>query len=406
MNSKGGCYPRKTAIVRVTQKNGLNYGRQFYGCPNPVVPDQCGFFVWKDELNQPDEIARENTGEANLGQGSDNIPPQYPNNNMPSEGSNMLSPVDARSDVGHGSSTPRTTRTGTVSQPPDRLEGISTDLASSRDGTFHSQFQPTLGGHIHSPTSTVFPGATTPTRTLFPNTRQQGLLSGLDDEDSDTSSNAEKQPATATMNPLKRRAASAGDGSPRQRAKHTHAGGQTTTQRPEEFDFEPDGGLGQAINTIGRPNQPGTAPASRFTTPNKPQPGLGSGTGTGSFGLSATKSHKSHKTATHATTPTSARARNSPMFPMVGSPAQGDLPMTTEIMALLKHDNISKRTEKRVRSHLNTYARQAAGIERARDMSRQTIQKRDMDIARLKAQVAEFRDLALRQQAEDESHQQ
>ncbi|KAH6634072.1 hypothetical protein B0J18DRAFT_452904 [Chaetomium sp. MPI-SDFR-AT-0129] len=401
------CDPRKPAIVQVVTKNGSNYGRRFYSCLNAYKPNDCRFFWWKDEPKQPGGIVGENAGHnTTLGQGSSNIPPQYPNNNnMPSEGSDMPAPVGPQPDVGRGSSTPRATRTGTVSHPPDGLGDINTNLASSRDGTPPAEFQPTLGGHIHSPTSTVFPGATTPTRTLFPNNRRQGLLSGLDGDDSDASSNADKQPAVGVMHPPKRKLTSAGDGSPEQRAEHIHAGGQTTTERSEAFDFEPTGGLGQATNVIGRSNQPEKTPASAFTTPSKHRPGLGSGTGTGSLGPSAAKRQKTAQSATHGTTPTSARSRKSPMFPLADSPVK-DLPMTTEIMTLLEGDNISQRTERAVRSQLNTFARQAAGIELARNMLREKNQAKDIKIARLKAQVAEFRDIAVRQQAEDESRQQ
>jgi septal ring factor EnvC (AmiA/AmiB activator) len=70
--------------------------------------------------------------------------------------------------------------------------------------------------------------------------------------------------------------------------------------------------------------------------------------------------------------------------------SEDDADITAVVLGLLRPEPVSAAVRRAVRDTLNLHALRARGVERARDLVRQGLKKRDQQIAKLQARVVKL----------------
>ncbi|KAL2144775.1 hypothetical protein VTI28DRAFT_8537 [Corynascus sepedonium] len=418
------CEPALHAAFLQVKKEGNNKGRWFYTCQKPRG-EQCGFFMWENVAKAREQSAR---NEASVF----NRPPPAQQHGAGIATSTSSSGKNGLRNTGDNEQHARRAET------PPRAAGGETASSAATNPAESSQWDVastmTGGGPLYSPASSVFftPG---PRQRIFRGIPRAGATSWSSDDDSDGSSAEHTRYTGGMTTPTPKRKRSDPDDAVAQDSRDTAAGAAaaaaaTTT---DLSDIDPDM-ADELVKLTDKTERLHHSPQSRrshvsglHTTPGGGRSNFGhgglptpeSGRSFAGVGASGNPAGKRFKTAQGVPmTPTPARTRNAlagggaaaaagqhqeSSFTISTSPlpssnndnkenSNGDAEITIMVLSLLHPENegrpVSAAVRERLRETLNTHARRARGVERARDTLGQALRERDEAVAALQARVA------------------
>lgn len=425
---------------------GPNEGKWYYGCKKfpergcgnncggELCDDercgvkQCGFFKWEEETRALEkkyfdrEALRRKTGLDSFS-GSSNPVANSGFDTSGSFGANTSSggntsfgtdtsfgantsfgtnsTLEANTSFGTNNTLEANTSFGTnstleASSPKPR----SLDQQVSRRDTPQSEAASTIAGEqFYSPRSSVFP-TPGPRRSIFCGKPRESDMRWSSDDDSDHTTNGRRQPSfdrnrgSVTPTPAKRKRAGAGKDTAIEISDPESDDAMQLTEMPNKADSS-------RRRQPQQQSQHSQLPSSNLTTPSKRRTRAGlislptPETGTSHLSASS-RSSKRLKHAQGQSTPTPARNRDVLATSAGGLQAPGDYrcgdedddaDITTAVLGLLSAEPVSAPVRHAVRETLNLHATRTRGVERGRDMLRDTLGAKNRRIAELQARV-------------------
>ncbi|KAK4251256.1 hypothetical protein C7999DRAFT_28288 [Corynascus novoguineensis] len=411
------CDPAPHAAFLQVKKEGNNKGRWFYTCQKPRE-EQCGFFMWENVAKAREQRARNEASVFNRP-----LPAQQHGAGI----ANGASSSGKNNPRNNGGNEQHARRAETPHREVDGETALSAATNPAESSQWDAASTMTGGGPLYSPASSIF-FTPAPRQRIFRGIPRAGATSWSSDDDSDGSSAEHTRYPCGMTTPTPKRKRSAPDDAVAQDSRYTAAAPAATTDL-SDIDADMADELVKLTDQTERLHHSPQSPRSHFsdphTTPGGGRPGFGhgglptpeSGRSFAGAGASGNPAGKRLKTA-HGMpmTPTPARTRNALAgggaatvqhqelsFTISTSPlpssntdnkenSNGDAEITTMVLSLLPPENegrpVSAAVRERLRETLNTHARRARGVERARDTLRQALRARDEAVAALQARVA------------------
>ncbi|KAI0863623.1 hypothetical protein F4860DRAFT_467263 [Xylaria cubensis] len=395
------CDPRLDAVVKTVTQNPKNHGRRFYSCPNYGKGNYCDMFLFMDDAKARELECLMTNGRSEKRQTT------LLESMTPSKGKRRLADASAAAEIDDS-------RVGDNVASTSRLPRSSIGPPS----TDHSS---TLKG------SSIRPSLTTQSSTLKGSDEKSG--SQLDEFYNDTSEEDEDEEGTSNY---KSRTKTDNNLQP-SRVPTTPTAQRAGTKRKRPLEEEEDllddlssGGeeelititdsSSKAASTIGKQRNPNpfiTPSVTRTTDALQnglPTPSLTRGASvkrvlfkdelvgqSSTSGANTTQTHKRQQLDSAA--PISHAARLFGTDAIIGTPPSPSPPsssppssmsstnLTSEVMNLLKNENITPAVRSEVRKTLDKYVNQAKGYERGRDASRKAVKEAEDRTAAMQQKI-------------------
>ncbi|KAI1756997.1 hypothetical protein F4782DRAFT_480774 [Xylaria castorea] len=370
------CDPRLDAVVKVVTQNPKNHGKRFYSCPRYGKGNHCDMFLFTEDAQTRELECLMSNGRSEKRQTTllESMTPSKGKQRM--EDATALAEVDDPQVVDNVASTSKSATVSTSNLAPLPRSSINTS-STTRSSTLKDSNESTLP-------------------------RPEGFYDTTSDEDEDEEENRSPTSRTVATTP-----ANGPTGSKRKRSFEEEdllddlsSGGEEELVAVTESSSKTASTLSKQHNTFITPSATRTAdmiqnglPTPSLTKGKSVKKVLFKDEVAGESSTNGANTNAKRQRLEDSTTPTSHASRLFGTDAIIGPSSSPSPPLpsstnlTSEVMGLLKNEDITPAVRSEVRRTLEKYVNQAKGYERGRDASRKAIKEVEDRTAVLRQKV-------------------